>query len=415
MTPALLSLLLAVAPGYTRAVEPPGPGILALTLDAHVYEHARRDLADLRVRDAAGASIPYLLESESSATDTPVHADILNGGFRRGEAAFATLDFRERRRKRCLVLSLSGDNFRRRVTVEGSDDGSQWTTLTDEAWVFAIPAPVAARYETVPLPTNDHRLLRVTVHHGPEDPPRIEIRDAWAPQVARWEPPTRSVEPRWSRSEDAQARETRLLVDLGARHHPFRAIVVEVAAERYFRPVVMEARREPQRPQDPPAWERLGEGALASGSLGDPAALGGRIELRGRERFVRLRIQNGDDRPLGIRAVRVEAPRERVVFETRAGESYRLTYGDATARAPEFDLSRRLDDPVAWAGSATDAALGAPQPMPPAPAPERPWTERHPRLLWIGLIGAVLALGSVTWRVLRGASPTPGGPGPVAG
>lgn len=409
MTPTLLSLLLAAAPGFERAVEPAGPGLVALTLDAHIYEHARRDLADIRVRDAAGTTIPYLLESETTAADAPVHPEILNGGFRRGEAAFATLDFHGRRRKRCLVLSLSGENFRRRVTVEGSDDGREWTTLTDEAWVFAIPAPAAARYEAVPLPDNDHRLLRVTVHHGPEDPPRIEIRDAWAPQLARWEPATRTIERRWSRSEDTRSRETRLLVDLGARHHPFRAFVVDVEGERYFRPVVVEARREPQRPQDSPTWERLGEGALARGRPGDPRPPGDRIELRGRERFVRLRIRNGDDRPLVVRALRVEAPRERVVFEARAGERYRLTYGDAMARAPEFDLARRLEDPVAWAAAAADGTLGPPEPMPAAPAPEMPWTERHPRLLWIGLIGAVLLLGGVTWRALRGESPSPHG------
>jgi len=400
VSPALLSLLLAAAPGFARPIEAPVAGIAALELDAHVYEHARRDLADLRLLDAEGQGVPYLLEWEALASEAPVHPEILNGGFRRGEAVYATLDFRERRRKRCLVLSLSGDNFRRRVTVEGSDDGSRWTTLTDEAWVFAIPGAAAARYETVPLPLNDQRLLRVTVRHGPDDPPRIEIRDAWSPGLARWEPATRSFEPRWSRSEDAQARETHLLVDLGARYQPFRAVVVEVEAERFFRPVVVEARREPPRPQDPPRWERLGDGALVSGRAGAPALRLARVELSGRERTLRVRIQNGDDRPLVVRSVRIEAPRERVVFEARAAGNYRLTYGGATARPPQFDLARRLDDPVAWAASATPLPLGTPEELPPAPEPERPWTERHPRLLWVGLIAAVLLLAGVTWRAL---------------
>jgi hypothetical protein len=407
VTPVLLSLLLSVAPGYARPLETPEAGVVAALLDAHVYEHARRDLADLRVKDASGASVPYLLEWEATASEAPAHPEILNGGFRRGEAVFATLDFREPWRKRCLRLSLSGDNFRRRVSVEGSDDGRSWTTLTDEAWVFAIPAPVAARYESVPLPLNDYRLLRVTVRHGPDDPARIEIRDAWAPQVARWEPASRSLEPRWSRSEDVQARETRLFVDLGARRQPFRAVVVDADADRFFRPVIVEARRDPRRPQDPPVWERIGEAALSSGRADDPATHRGRIELRGRERVLRLRIQNGDDRPLGVRGVRVEAPRERVVFEAREGGRYRLTYGDATARAPQFDLARRLDDPVGWASAASELQPGVAEPLPAGPEPLRPWTERHPRLLWFGLIGAILLLGGVTWRALRGEAPGP--------
>ena len=46
--------------------------------------------------------------------------------------------------------------------------------------MFAVPAPAAARYETIALPENNHQLLRVTVFHGPDDPDRIQILDAWA-------------------------------------------------------------------------------------------------------------------------------------------------------------------------------------------------------------------------------------------
>jgi hypothetical protein len=62
-------------------------------------------------------------------------------------------------------------------------------------------------------------------------------------------------------------------------------------------------------------------------------------------------------------------------------------------------------------------ALGAaPSPTPPAfersieaGAPrgevagdeDRPWTERHPSLLWGGLLAVVVALGGLTWRALH--------------
>jgi hypothetical protein len=32
-----------------------------------------------------------------------------------------------------------------------------------------------------------------------------------------------------------------------------------------------------------------------------------------------------------------------------------------------------------------------------------PWTERHPALLWAGLVSVVAALAAVTWRALRAA------------
>jgi hypothetical protein len=97
----------------------------------------------------------------------------------------------------------------------------------------------------------------------------------------------------------------------------------------------------------------------------------------------------------------VSVPVERVVFEAAAGRSYRLVYGSREP-APTFDLARTVGDPAAWAAGAADVALGAVRRNAPLPAPV-PWTERHPALLWGGLLAVVAALGLLTLRALRQA------------
>jgi hypothetical protein len=94
-------------------------------------------------------------------------------------------------------------------------------------------------------------------------------------------------------------------------------------------------------------------------------------------------------------------PVERLAFEARPGAPYVLSYGDPTLSPPVYDLARTAGDPALFAARAADAEVLAPRLVAsPAPAPP-PWTERHPAVLWAGLVVVVGALGAVTWRALK--------------
>jgi len=396
-------------PGFERAITPTAPGRTAVVLDAEIYRHARRDLGDLRVIDDRGAQVPFLLERHAAARAPELRRpQLVNRGFQRGRSASVTLDFGAPLLKRELALSLSGDNFRRRVEVESSSDGQRWLTLTDSAYVFAVPEPAAARYETIRLPRNDHRYLRVTVLHGPDDPEQIEIREAFVPICSASELEERVLRPRVDRFEDPETRETHVSFDLGTRRQPFSAIVLAAEGERFFRGVVVEGRRQPTRrrgkPIEPVRWVRLGEGAIYRYEQDGRVHENLRLQVVGREQALRLRVRNRDDPPLELGPVSVVTPVERLVFEAGPGERYRLRYGAAGRRAPHFDLTRTLPDSREWSAGAALAELGPPERLPPGAPEPVPWSERHPALLWAGMLLAVLALGALTWKALRAAA-----------
>ncbi len=393
-------------PSVSRGIEAPTSGRAAVALDRDVYERARADLADLRVVDEAGASVPYVLErAELEAGVDRVVPTVRDRGFSRGRSESLTLDFGRPFAKRDLDLSLSGDNFRRRVAVEGSDDGHSWTTLSDGAYVFAVPGAPPARYESVPLGNDDRRYLRVTVFHGPDDPERIEIRQVSARPAGQPAPALVAQRRPFARYEDPERHETLLVLDLGARHQPFQDLLIDVGDPRFFRGVAVEARRDvvsDRRGEPPsgPTWVPLGEAAIYRyGEAGPWESL--QIGVSGRERGIRLRIRNRDDNPLDVRGVEVLAPVERVLFDVAPSKRYRLTYGSADLRAPSYDLARTLGSGLAaWAASATTATLRAPVNQAP-PTRAEPWTERHPALLWCGLLVVVGGLAAVTWNALR--------------
>jgi uncharacterized protein DUF3999 len=400
------AVLLAPAPSLAevaRLIEHPAPGASVVALDRDVYENARADLGDLRIADDEGRETPYLLARAEERPGPSTRPAMRDASFVRGRKTMVTLDFGAPTLKSHLTLALSGDNFRRRVTVEGRGRREpEWVTIVDQAYVFAVPAPAAARYETVALPENNHQLLRVTVFHGPDDPDRIQITDAWAGIEEGRRPREAPIAARITQAEDTKARETILTLDLGARYQPFRGVVLDVATPRFWRGVGVEARVDPPagRAGLPLAWTFLCEGTIyrveADGEVGESL----RVEVAGRHRVVRVRIRNRDDAPLQITGATVMAPVERIAFEAAPGRRYRLTYGDPRRQAPTYDLARTAGDPGLFAARAREGTLGPPvQTLPEAVVP--PWTDRNPALLWASLIAVVLTLGALTRQALR--------------
>jgi hypothetical protein len=400
---ALIAGAESSVPAFEREIQVTGDGLVAVTLDRHVYEAARPDLGDLRIRDGRGNAVAYALDRGGAGLQPERHSRIRNRGTVGRGAATAVLDFGERVRKDRLALRLSGENFRRRVSVEGSDDGRTWATLTDEAWVFAVPGPEPARYEGVALPENDFPLLRITVFAGPRERERVSIEDAWLPAGERRARCEVVLAPRWSRVDEPRSRETWLTLDLGARHQPYRAVVLDVEDERFFREVRLEAREEPDlsasngiAPRE--RWRGVGRGVVYRLEHDGESRECLRVEADGRARVLRLRLRNRDDQPLRVRGVSAVAPVERILFEASPGGEYTLTYGAPDLGAPTYDLARTLgEDPEAGT-----AELGPPIRRD-VVADVLPWTERHPVLLWVGLLLVVATLGALTWRALRSA------------
>jgi hypothetical protein len=407
----LLALATADAVAFEREITVSQPGAVSVVLDAPIYESARFDLGDLRVIDEEGREVPFLLQRFVPApAPEPWQPPMLNRSDEPGHSTRVTLDLAERVPRQALELELSGDNFRRRVRVEASDDGERWRTLTDDAWVFAVPGPPAARFETVRFPGNDQRHLRVTVFYGEGETGRVWLGAARVVPLPAPSRRERWIEARASRSEQPEAHETRVVLELEARHMPFSGVALEVADPRFFRRVVVEARREPLPEGDaatgrPLRWVPLGSGDVhrQRDPEGRMVAEKLRIDVAGRARVLRLRVQNRSDQPLAISRARVAVPEERLVFEAGPARRYRLRYGEHRVSPREWDLARSIADLEGWATAAREAELG-PAVAVSAPEPEPiPWSERHPRTMLAALLLVVAALGALTWKALRTA------------
>jgi hypothetical protein len=114
-------------------------------------------------------------------------------------------------------------------------------------------------------------------------------------------------------------------------------------------------------------------------------------------------IDNGDDAPLAISSVRLEMLERRLCFEADAPAGYVLFYGDPALSSPHYDyaafFTSKADAAAAAAGAEESSTAYQPRPD------ERPFTEKHPALLWVALIAVIALLGGIALGTAKRTPP----------
>ncbi len=126
--------------------------------------------------------------------------------------------------------------------------------------------------------------------------------------------------------------------------------------------------------------------------LSVPATLGANLQGGA---TVEVAIENGDDAPIYFKGAQLLMRERKVCFN---GGAATMFYGDDALDAPAYDFARVFDSAEARA-----AMLGAEE-LNAAYVPrkdERPYTERHPELIWVVLLAVVGVLGLVAIRSMK--------------
>ena len=391
---------------FRRPITPPPltqPGFVEVALDADVYRDATVSLGDLRVREPGGADVAYVVRRrESSAAESTREArmqDLVTTPERATRFVLDAGSGRILHNRVRLAIGAGATNFRVPVRVETADEAGRWQVAREAGFIYRVEADTRAADTSVSYPTSTARWLRLTV--GPAHGRPLPVTGARlvvaTPAERREEAVPATLA---AREEDSARRTTRLLVDLGGRR-PVDRLELDVSDRNFHRVVLIEAG------DDRTHWRWVGSCSI---SAVDTARV--RERLTGTRfpetsaRYFRVSIENLDDRPLGIMAVRLFAVPRTLVFNAVPGHRYVLEYGNPAAATPRYDLART----IAYLGDEAlpGATLGPAQPLPtPTPRPS-PWLDSQPVVMWATMAMAVVALGALLWRMARGVRYTAG-------
>jgi hypothetical protein len=421
---------------YERTLTlPPGEGQACAVLDAQVFPHAAPSLTDLRIfpltdgrpqRD--GREVPYAITLSQAVTEDTQSARVLNlGGSAAARGGRIVFDLEMPARAYTSVtlnLDPAVHDFLATATVSGMN------TLGDEAkatalgsfTLFDLATQHLSRDTTLPLAEATFRYLHVALSVSAV--PGAGSAAGFTPAMVQGAevPPSRSAQILYT-----TVAETSMVATVGRESRATFEVPVRVPVERvsfvlaqgykanFSRDVRVTAIAAPT-PKGPDEDRRAPLPEIMSGSilrvhtnevgreirseqLGVPAILGANLQQPAK---VDVAIENGDDQPLPIAAVRLEMRQRKLCFDAPGGVSSGLAlfYGDPVLEAPVYDY-QRLFTP---AQKALAAVLGPETLNPgfqPRPEKEKPFTERHPEVLWIALIVVICALGLVALRASR--------------
>jgi hypothetical protein len=354
---------------YERPLAPQGGGPVLLEPDGTLYAHTRPGFADLRIVDGDGRQVPWRPLPEEVAPAARA-VPVLDSG-RRGRDVVALLDLGLRRHVVDQVeLELGGSGFVGRVAVSGSDDRRTWTRLSTTT-VYDLGGAHPARSTTVVFPRSDYRFLLL---RGRNVPRIVGARVAAAPRT----PVLRPVPARVRVRETARA--TVVTLDLGHRGVPVDEVRISAATPRYDRAV--------EAGDDYGRIVRTGSARVE------------RIPVSTQGRFVRVRIENGDDEPLrGLRVTALARPRTLLVEPGHRGPLTLLYGGRVERPAYDYALLPRADLALAHAGR---GVLGAERANPEYSVTDtRTFVARHPALVTAALALAGIAVVAAGVLALR--------------
>jgi len=411
----LLIAAVAVSPElryfrYERPI-PSSSGQSCMALDAGIFAHASPQLADLRLyRD--GAETPFVIRTAAPAETVEKSITPLNVGVRGGQTVFdaAMPDGRYSD----LQLAVTGQNFIATVTVTGSQEetGSAETKIGSFT-IFDLTSQKLGRSTVLHLPESDFRYLHFRIA-GPLSPHSVTGFSVMG--MPGSQPKYQTVAESASVKQDghssileftvpAHVPVDRFVFTPGAKPAQFsRNVSIRVeavdessSADRYqpYHPVTTFGNL--MRVHSTQNGQRLDEERLAI----DEAIW---ADFDTPTKWT-IHIENGDDAPLKLESVRLEMLERNLCFEAESNGSYLLMYGDSALESPRYDYATLFT-----LQANTSRILAGPEQPNPAyqPRPDaRPFTEKHPALLWIALAAVIALLGLIALRSIKQATPSP--------
>lgn len=370
-----------------------------IILDRLVFSHSENRLADLRIIDESGGEVPYDLRTQITPPPQPVsvRATLRENSFVPGQYTQVILDLGERARfHNSLHIQTPESDFINWVDIAASDDAHVWRIVNPRAPISRFRKENLEGNQTVRYSENNARYLRVRIQEAGH-PFQVTNIEVFASPAPKKEGSAENASPlAASLAPDAVAggSQTQWTMDLGSAAIPVADFNFETSQPEFYRAVRILSS------SDGKEWQLAGGGEIHRYVVGGKTveSLAVNCYESWGPRYWRVEVLNANDAPLSAIRLSLIMPLRVVLFHPTLDRPYRLIYGNPRAAVPQYDLARTLQIPAIE--MMTHPALGTEE-LTSNFADPRPFTERHPNLLWIALGLAVVLLGSAALRALR--------------
>ena len=389
-------------------------GFVQVPIPPEVFDAAQASLDDLRVVEDGNTLAPHVLHWGRARGIQKVEwrpARLLNQAYAPGRYGWVVADFGASVEKNQVKVTISGTNYRRRVLVEGSDDGKRWEVVAQGLWLIDVSLQDQNfRVDTLKFPPNTFRHLRLTVYNIFHDfrPFAFQAVEASAQRTEGEKELVQVPVKGMTTTLDEKRNDAAVDLDLGVRNLPVVSLRCAIRTPYFHRAYELMGRnaareRVPKKTETgldtverEVPWVPISRGVLYR--IKYHTRVEESLEIEGFSapyRYLKLRILNADNPPVDLDAVTVFRRETSLVFQAAPGRRYALIGGNPKARAASYDLAKAVEGVDEF--QAPQVGLG-PARLLEGKKELLPWTERHSGLIWAVLIAAV---GAMVFFIVR--------------
>ena len=364
-----------------------------------LFAHCYAGCSDLRITDGQGQETPYELKTDHSSSSSESHeVHMVENSFATGKYTQIVGDlgrdapFYDRVRIKTPLA-----DFIVWAEVALSDDAKTWRIVEPRAPIARFRKRSVDGTQTIAFEGLHSRYIRVRIFETAQQfgvTGLTVLREESHPVTLDEVPATFQL----ANSDDTT--ETAWTTNLASGNIPVSRVQFAALTPEFYRAVRISSS------MDGKIWNFRGSGVIYRYKQG--AAIRESLSVDFREwpgnRLLRVDVINGNDQPLRNAKLSLLAVPRTIVFRPQPQTNYRLLYGNESAGAPQYDLSHFLE-----AGPPKPVyvllSLG-PEETTANYRDPRPFSERHPSVLWIALGIAIVLIGLTALKTLR----TPGPP-----
>jgi Protein of unknown function (DUF3999) len=386
---------------FSRAVLAPpsqAPGNSEILLPWDLFARCKPNCADIRLIDDRGQEVPFELSAHRlDFSSHNYYAKVVENSFVRGQYTQVIADVGEDAPHYDRVgIETGKSDFIVWAQVALSDDAKTWRIVEPRAPIARFRSRAVEGTQTIPFQGINSRYIRVRIFEPEAQFPVNGVRVLYQSSQA---PERTEIPASFSSSSLSAAGESSWQANLHSASLPVSEVRISSDTQEFYRAVRISGSADGKQ------WNYVTSGAIYRYRQGGNVRESLQLDFPESwgDTFLRAEVVNGDDQPLtNVRIALFGIPRT-LLFRQEAGHTYRILYGDAKASAPQYDVRYYL---AAGQAKGIDhfLPLGQEQ-LTSNYADPRPFTERHPILLWLALAIAVLLLGYTALRTLR--SPVP--------
>lgn len=360
-------------------------GFYKIPVRPDLTAHVKTDLSDLRITDHQHKQVPFIIRhsfpiiSSSSFIEFPIIKTTTDSVATTLEVACPIDKGNDH-----ISLVIANHAVERSITISGSNDRQQWFIIEDHILLSSSGQDERGSFvQSVQFPFSKYSYYKLVINNAHTDPLNIIKTGIYTSQTETGtqlftaNPPLNFVQ------KDSSNGTSYITLNQKEAYHLER-IVLQIDGAKYYKRVAHLYQLADKRMKN-----HIATFEIASNRL--PAVSFGTIKAKN----LLIEIENKDNPPLVVTAIRTEQSKRDLVAYLENGESYFIMAGNERIQAPQYDLMQFRDSIPA------QLAILSYKDIQPAGVTVRNRILPDTRYwLWPAILIVISALGFLTYKLL---------------